>query len=148
MKELNILFDYPFRYSEKMERKDRVSYLAALLKVSDVDGIVKEELDIISQVISFCHWDNDLLDEAYRIYKDMDYEQLMPSNEIRTLFAPFLLRDAIVVAYIHEGINEAEEANLINIGHQLGIEGENYERIKKAVSNFIEAVIEMQKAMN
>ena len=82
MKELNFLFDYPFHYSESMDRKDSVSYLAALLKVSDSDGIVQEELDIISKVLAFCRWDSDLLDEAYKIYKDMDYDQLMPTKEI------------------------------------------------------------------
>jgi len=157
-KSLNFIFDYPFSYSKTMKDQDKINYVAALLKISDVDGISKDEEQIISNVLTFCYWNDDILENAKKVYKSKSFNELMPSAEIKSLFFPYLLRDAIIIAHIHKGISEQEEEQLKKIAYEMGYytdyyETDNknesyYEKIKRATTESIDAVLRLNELIN
>lgn len=131
----SILSPYPIASATQ---EDAVTYIRCLKYLAESDGLHHSEATFIQDFIAQRDWPSNTWELASAAPLN-SLESLNLTELHKTIFGPYLLRDLYLVAYVHDGVSEAEDAAIAAISEKLGISGETCQRIRQATEAQITA---------
>jgi tellurite resistance protein len=108
-------------YPTELDNNQLKSYVSVLLNIADVDGISKNEMNLIEQLAKDANVSSELLEECVSSYKSYDLSKLPDYNK---QWAFCILRDATLIADCDEGVSNEEKLYLHKIADFAGIDSD------------------------
>ena len=126
--------------------EDAISYVRVLQYVAAIDGIHNDEKAGIKTLIKSNNGSDKCYDDALA-KKISSISDLNLSDEVKKTFAPYLLRDAIGIAYIEGGYSNDEQNQIKLIAEELNISSSALNLIEEAVKHQISATEKWSKSI-
>jgi hypothetical protein len=136
---------YPVEDLQSITRGQWIDYLACIIKVNSVDGFSQKEKESLAYYIQQLGLSPDALDEAAEAAKQ-PFDRLLPSETLRTVLGPYIVRDALHVSH-SDGISSAEKEAVLAIADQLGLPREKTDAVINSIHLYHEAVDSWKKAI-
>ena len=132
----NLFNSFP---TEKGDRGDSLNFIKILQYVANVDGIDISEEQGINRLILSRGWDSKIykeaLDDPIKSISDLPY-----NSDTINIFANYILRDCILVAYIEGGYSDDEKIQISEIAAELGVSQQTLNSIEQAVEHHIKSI--------
>lgn len=126
--------------------EDAVKYVRVLHYVAAIDGVHKDEVKGIKSLIEAHNWSSKCYEDAVR-EPISSIDDLGLSSEVKKIFAPYLLRDAVAIAFIEGGYSQDEKNQISKIANELEVNSEQLNMIENAVEHQISAIRKWSKAV-
>lgn len=133
----SFLDSYPVDRLERIPRQDWVRYLALVTLCSAADGFSDAERLAIRETIKAMGLDEALMDEAEALH-GRTLEELLPEEPVRSILAPYLIRDAYKVLRV-DGVSNAEMDTLKAIAAHIGVQGSRLQAVCQSVEDYFQA---------
>ncbi len=136
---------YPVEDLQSITREQWIDYLACIIKVNSADGFSQKEKESLAYYIQQLGLSPDALDEAATAAKQ-SFDRLLPSETLRTVLGPYIVRDALHVSH-SDGVSAAEKEALVAIADQLGLSREKTDALISSIQLYHDAVDSWKKAI-
>jgi uncharacterized tellurite resistance protein B-like protein len=143
----HFLTEYPVADISKIGAEDRVRYCAGLVKVASSDGLDEKERQAVHDLAGNIGLTAADIDRAEEMAGEKDFGELFGHSTVMEIFAPFLIRDSMIISAADGVLSDEEVASAIREGKQLGIKEEKIRRIAKAIRLSMEALLVWKKAI-
>jgi len=137
---------YPVEDLQTISPAQWIDYLACIIKVSSADGFSQKEKESLAYYIQHLGLSSGSLDQAAEAAKQ-SFEKLLPSDTLRKVLAPYIVRDALHVSYSDGSLSPAERDALISIAGQLGLSREKTDSVINSINLYNDAVDCWKKAI-
>lgn len=127
--------------------EDATRYIQVLFFIAGLDGVHSVEESLIKQLVEVKGWPID----AYHTAKSTpirDIESLGLKDEVKIVFAPYLIRDLFALAYSHDSLSLQEQSEIQTIAANLNVEYSRVVLIQDAVRSQISALQKWGLALN
>lgn len=127
--------------------EDATRYIQALFFIAGLDGVHSVEESLIKQLVETKGWPL----EAYNAAKRSpitDIESLGLPNQVKIVFAPYLIRDLFALAYAHDSLSLQEQSEIRTIAENLGVDHSRVVAIQDAVRSQLSALQKWGAALN
>lgn len=137
---------YPVENLQSISRAQWIDYLACIIKVSSADGFSQQEKESLAYYIQHLGLSADALDEAATAAKQ-SFEKLLPSDTLRRVLAPYIVRDALHVSHSDGTLSPGEKDALVSMAGQLGLAREKADAVINSIHLYHDAVDCWKKAI-
>ena len=124
----SVLHNYPNSIDDQQQR----AYISVLMQIADVDGISDGELMLLKEMAKLSSVSEELLNDCLLNYKSYDLSSL---PDYHFSWALCIIRDAIAIANIDNGISNEELKYISKICGYLDINDATLEMITNATKD-------------
>lgn len=129
---VNPMEQYPIKDLNALPVHSMECYAALVLKVAGVDGLHQSEADAFEHAMKNSLGDGFSL-EKIRIMAAQSLAEIVKSQEVLRVLAPYVLRDAVRVAQADGELSDSEVQGLRDSAAALGVSNDRLESIVAAV---------------
>ncbi len=132
----SIFSTYPI---ESASKHDAVIYIKCLKFLAESDGLHHSEEKFLKDFIARRDWPSDVWTLACEApISSIDGLNLTDAH--RLIFGPYLIRDLYLIALVHDGISDSEQAAISSVANKLGIGQEACLKIRSATECQLDAL--------
>ena len=137
---------YPVEDLQSISPKQWVDYLACIIKVSSADGFSQAEKASLAYYIQKLGLSAGALDDA-AVAAKQSFGELLPSETLRTVLGPYIVRDSLHVSHSDGVLSSAEKEAVVVMAGQLGLSREKTDAVINSIHLYHDAVDSWKKAI-
>jgi hypothetical protein len=137
---------YPVEDTSSVTLNQWTDYFACIIKVSSADGFSEKEKESLKYYLNDMGLPSQVLDDAAGLSKK-SFEELLPSETLREVLAPYIIRDALHISHSDGELSEQEESSLREMAAAIGFSAQKADAVLKSIRLYHEAVDEWKKAI-
>jgi len=137
---------YPVEDTSSITQSQWTDYFACIVKVSSADGFSEKEKESLAYYLNHMGLPSQVLDDAAGLSKK-SFEELLPSETLREVLAPYIIRDALHISHSDGELSDQEETSLHEMAGVIGFSVQKTDAVIKSIRLYHEAVDEWKKAI-